>query len=770
MRLDNSTMPFGPRQARKPDAVSAAVAAILMSCTATAQEPATAQEEETLQEVVVLGSFFRPTVASSATKFDLTVQDTPQAISVLTSDILTKFNVQNLTDVDKFTAGVHSTSTSANTTWFSGDIVARGFALDQLSGYKINGFSAIRQFQPDPVLAERLEFVKGPSSVTYGVNNYGGTINTVLKSPQADAAYIATGEVTSHGGYKISADATGPLNDDGTVRYRFVGAWDDQKSNKDKFFFERMPLYGRVQWDVSPATTIDAYVLYQKEVARDDFGPAAYLDANGSIIEPFAVDRDQLLTLDDSRIRRESQQVYASAAHRFDNDTNITFKAGYLKNEHSYNMLYLYNYGFFQGPYQDVYYKFDSREITSKDAELSFGGDFELFGREHKFILLAESRTIRFDFTDFPFGSLVSGDPGQPVAERAVNQFAPDWSTLLPLDFDYLRTSNGYYRQAEDRIAVAGQSLFALTDRLSMLVGLRWDQISQDTRDVRFDPDPDDGTIIPEYDIRTDQTLTNVTPRFGLVYAITPRINGYVSYSEGFIPQEGTKRSGDAVEPEVGVQIEAGVKGEFFDAKLGTSFTAFYIEREDVAVSDPANTLDESFVVTGRRQKHQGIEVEVMGRLLTDLNVIATYAYLDTEVTEDVVSDPLDSALGNPMGGVPKTSGSLFLEYQLGGALRDVTISGGAAYVGKRPSQERTLEGRFGYGGGFPIFSLSDYTTVDLGIAYRRSPRTTISLHGNNILDEDYFNTAEIPAECCAVNFMQRGMGREVALRVSHEF
>jgi TonB-dependent siderophore receptor len=767
MRLRHSE-PVGRRSAvplprRTSTLLATSIAAILVQHAAAAQDTS-------LEEIVVLGEFFRPTDASSATKFDLSVQETPQAISVLTEDLLEKFNIRNLTDVDKFVAGVYSTSSSANTTWFSGDIVARGFALDQLSGYKINGFSAIRQFQVDPVLAERVEVVKGPSSVTYGVNNYGGTINTLLKSPQAESAFNITGSVGSYGAYKVSADATGAIGDSGAVRYRIIGAWDDQKSQKDGYYFERMPLYAALQWDITPSTTLDTYVVYQDEEARDDFGPGAYLNAAGKIVEPFDVDRDILLTTDDSKIERESTQVYAGITHRFENETSLSLKAGYLKNEHGYNMLYLYNYGYYQGTYFDIYKKFDNREITSKDAELSFGGDFELFGREHKFILLAEARLINFDFLNFPFGSLVSGDPAQPIGEKAVDEFNPDWSTLLPFDDTYLSTSNGFYKQDEDRYALAAQSLFTLTDKLTMLVGLRWDHIKQEGQDVRFDPDPNDGTIIIEYDIRTDQTLDHVTPRLGFVYAVTPEINAYVSYSEGFIPQQGTKRNGDEIEPETGVQIEAGVKGEFFEGKLGASVTLFHIDREDVAVGDPENTIDESFVITGREQTHKGVELELIGRVLPNLNVIATYAYLDTEVTRDIVTDPLDSALGNPMGGVPENSGSLFLEYQLGGALKDVSVSAGAAYVGERPSQERIREAKFGYGGGYPIFELSDYTTVDVGITYRGLPRTTISLFGSNIFDEDYFNTAEIPAECCSVNFLQRGMGPEFTLEVSHNF
>jgi iron complex outermembrane recepter protein len=724
---------------------------------------AQATETEPLEEVVVTTEFFRPVDASSATKFDLAVQDTPQAISVLTDDILSTFGTADLLAVDKFIAGLHSTGNGASTTYFLGYMQARGFVLDELSGYKINGFSTIREFQPDLAVAERVEFVKGPSSVVYGVNNYGGTINTVLKAPLARPEYNVSANLGSYGTHRITGDATGPLNDDGSVRYRVITAWEDRRSIKNDFEFQRFPLYGRLQWDISPETTVDTYVFYQKEDSVDDFGAIAGLNDDNEIVEPFGLDRN--IFLGDStynEIGRESLQAYGSISHKFAGDYVGTLKTGYVQNTHDYQSIYLYNYGYFQGPNADVYTKFDSRDISSWDAELSFGGDFELFGRSHQFMLLAESRIIRFDFTLFPFDVL-----------GTVNQYNPDFSSVNPPNPAVLLVSNGNFNQDEDRYAIGGQTLLNVTDRLSLLFGLRWDRIKQNTVDLKFDPDPNNPPVFDENNIQTNQTKTNVTPRLGFVYKVTPQINAYASYSEGFVPQQGVTRGGGTIDPETGLQIEAGFKGEFADGKLGASLIGFFIERRDVVVSDPTNDrdLNEDFRVQGREQEHRGVELEIFGRVAPNLNLIATYAHLDTEITKDDLSfDEADTSLGNAVGGAPRTAGSLFLEYEIpSGPLRALSISGGAAYVGKRPSQERNIKARFGLGGGYPIFHLSDYTTVDLGLTYRGIDNLTISVQATNLFDEDYFNQAQVP-DCCSVNFLQRGTSRELELGVAYRF
>lgn len=740
--------------------------------------PTLAQEavEEPLQEVVVTTEFFRPTQASSATKFDLPVQDTPQAISVLTDDVLQTFNTTSLLQVDKFVAGLHSSGNEANVSYFSGHMQARGFTLDELSGYKINGFSTIREFQPALAVAERVEFVKGPSSVVYGVNNYGGTINTVLKAPKSMPEYNLEGMLGSYGTYSLMMDATGPIDSEGKVRYRLVGAYEDRQSIKHGFEFERYPIYGRLQWDLSDATTLDTYLLYQKEKAVDDFGAMAQPDASGTVREPTGVDRHLFLGDPDyNDIGRESFQAFASVAHRFANNYTGTVKAGYSENTHEYKALYLYTYGYYNNPFVDVYTKFDSRKIKSYDAELSFGGDFELFGRTHKLMLLAESRTIDFGFTLFPFYNL-----------GPVNQYAPDFSTVLGFDdllpgsstvtvSDYLLTSNGFTDRKQKRYALGSQALFGLTDRLHMLVGLRWDRIKQDETSLKFDPDPNDDVFFSEENVQTNQTHTNLTPRFGLVYDVTPQINAYLSYSEGFIPQDGQTRTGRGMDPETGVQYEAGLKGEFAEGKLGASLIGFFIKREGVAVTDPTNNRDlgEDFRISnGREQEHKGVELEVFGRVAPNLNLIATYAYLQTKITKDQSSfDVRDLSLGNPVSGAPKHSGSLFLDYEISsGPLAKLSINGGAAYVGKRMSQSTNLRAYFYGTPGFAPFEFDDYTVVDAGLTYRGFERTELRFQVSNLFNEDYFNQVQPDFDCCGPNFMQRGTSREYSLAVSYRF
>src|SRR5690606_13349279 len=122
----------------------------LASLSAVSAHAQSADEEEalhgTIDEIIVSGQkeFFRPTDASSATKFNLPIFDTPQSISVVTSDLIDSARHEDQLQVDKYVAGVYSLGeATTGTAYFggSGFLNARGFSFDVDNGFKINGFS-----------------------------------------------------------------------------------------------------------------------------------------------------------------------------------------------------------------------------------------------------------------------------------------------------------------------------------------------------------------------------------------------------------------------------------------------------------------------------------------------------------------------------------------------------------------------------------------------------------------------------------------------------
>ncbi|MEM8545239.1 MAG: hypothetical protein AAGF66_14770, partial [Cyanobacteria bacterium P01_H01_bin.119] len=65
-----------------------------------------------------------------------------------------------------------------------------------------------------------IEVLKGPASVLYGEADPGGLINLVTEKPLAEPYYNLQLQADSREFFSPSVDLSGPITDDGDVRYR----------------------------------------------------------------------------------------------------------------------------------------------------------------------------------------------------------------------------------------------------------------------------------------------------------------------------------------------------------------------------------------------------------------------------------------------------------------------------------------------------------------------------------------------------------------------
>lgn len=729
--------------------------ALLASPVTFAQSTANSDDDsERLEEITVVGrkEFFRPTDASSATKFDLPIFETPQSITVLTDDFLETVQADDLLHIDKYVAGLVSYDTSNG--FFGGStMTARGFQFDFDNGFKINGFSTLSQFQPDMSMLERVEVVKGPTAIVYGVNNYGGVVNSITKKPLNDPSYVLSATYGSYDFMRIEADIGGPLNSNGSVNYRLTGAWHDQDFIKDHQTRERVSFMPSVEWNVSEQTTATATVLYQKEKTQYDEGFVLAEDENGSKSLPVGLDRENFYGLPGyTRLENEHLQAIGAVNHEFENGFTLSGHVGYTESDFaSPTEVYIYN--FFgpatATPYNEIYglspdalaaYVYNTNVnsgIETYDAELRFGGEFEAFGRNHKFLLNGEYRRIDRDDPLYTY-----------VFLGLVDLYNPDFSFVDPSDPAFAAELAGFTLEKREILAVGGQVLFELSDAFSVMVGGRWtssDIQFQDLRTLGGEVDPN----FAPFETTFEETISHFIPRLGLMYGISDNINLYYSYTEGFIPQTGITRgepveypsgvinydNGPVLDPEEGVQHEIGVKSEFFGQALGVNLAIYDIERRNASADDPTNgqvfdpatgevTGFESFVVAGREQTHRGAELEVFGRVADGLNIVATYAYQDSEITKD---DNNPEVIGNPPWRAPEHTASILGTYEvLDGSMEGLSATLGYNYGGSYFSRSDSFR-----------FEVPSRFSIDAFFAYDMSDSVTIDVAITNITDED---------------------------------
>ncbi|EEP92055.1 TonB-dependent receptor plug domain-containing protein [Yersinia kristensenii] len=110
------------------------------------------------------------TRSSTATKTDTPLIETPQAISVVSRAEITAHNAQSVAEALRYTSGILQTNGAASQRFDSLNI--RGFDISSTGMLRDGLRSTTAQAWPkaEPYGLERIEVLRGPSSVLYGQN------------------------------------------------------------------------------------------------------------------------------------------------------------------------------------------------------------------------------------------------------------------------------------------------------------------------------------------------------------------------------------------------------------------------------------------------------------------------------------------------------------------------------------------------------------------------------------------------------------------------
>src|SRR3546814_1162333 len=94
----------------------------------------------------------------------------------------------------------------------------------------------------------RVEVLRGPSSVLYGQATNGGIINSVSKTPQFTPEGYVRLEYGSYDRKQAAVDLTGPLNGSGTLAGRIVGVVRDSDKQTDSLKDDRVLISPSLTW------------------------------------------------------------------------------------------------------------------------------------------------------------------------------------------------------------------------------------------------------------------------------------------------------------------------------------------------------------------------------------------------------------------------------------------------------------------------------------------------------------------------------------------
>lgn len=685
-------------------------ALLLVVPTLLASALAQAQDARTLDEVTVVANR-----ASTATKTDTPLTQTPQAISVVSSELFTDRGARNLQETLRYSAGVTADAYGLDTR--SDGSTVRGLdPVQYVDGLRRSyGFSPLARTEVYGL--ERVEVLRGPSSVLYGAGATGGIINAMTKRPTfTDIGGEVGMQLGNFDRKQFQADVGGNLNDAGTVAGRVVGLVRDAGMQTDEIDDDRIYIAPSLSWrgDSSTFTLLTSY-QHDKTASSQQFLPVvATLNA-----APGMPRLDPGTFLGDKDFDKLDSRVYSVTAlfdHRFNDTVSLRSAVRYLDGKTEFRELYPDTYTNPLDPFIDA-----DKRLVNRNA----------YGVRPDVRSLTSDNALQFDFATGPFQHLLlAGVDYSDYREESLQLDA----TPTPIDIYNPVSSgvviNGWNRLPDQRTTQLGvyvQDQIRWADRVSLVLGARRDHARSKTEGL------------------PSQTDNATTFRAGLIGEIGADVSPYISYSESFLPVTGQDLYGRAFKPMEGDQWEGGIKWQPVETVLVTA-SAYRITETNRQTNDPDNVLN--VIQTGEIES-KGVELEGQFAFAQDITLTAAYARNRAKVTKSNFEMEVNQRLND----TPQELASVWLAkgFQIDDVSR-LRVGLGGRYVGNSQS--------LGYGG---FIRTPSYTLVD-ALFEIQVVDWTMALNITNLSDKKYFAPCRNFGDCFT------GNPRTVTGTVSYRF
>ena len=546
---------------------------------------------------------------STATKTDTALIETPQSISVVTRERMDAIGAQKLDQALRYTAGVRADSGGEDNA--SDNPFLRGYAVSftYKDGLRLRPVGFFGIFSEEIYGLERIEVLKGPSSVLYGQNDPGGMINTISKRPTD----YQRGEVAIVGGsgnrQQGNVDISGPLNDDKTLLYRFVALAREADGVFDHTADDRTYIAPSLTWQPNEQTSLTVLASYQKNkalaatnipwAAVNGDSPYGRVPMHRFMGEP-GFDHESV----------EAKSLGYEFKHAFDETWSLTQNVRYSDFDNTEDYLARAS-GLHDGADGSINTTIDREyqlrhaygDLLAMDNQLQ--AKFTTGPVEHTALAGIDyswSNAVRDEkWGDGPELNVFNPVYGQPVDTRVYTSWINSQQRSKQL---------GYYLQDQLKY-----------DQWVMTLGGRQDKASARTKDRWTGAE------------QSDEHWSAFTGRAGLVYLFDNGLAPYISYAESFAPVSGISspaHGSKAFDPETGKQYEVGIRYQPPGSDSQVTLSVYDLRKQNALTSDPDNFNDS--VQTGETRS-KGIELEAVAAVTEALKVTESYSYSDVTVT-----------------------------------------------------------------------------------------------------------------------------------------
>ncbi|EIK95692.1 ferrichrome-iron receptor [Pseudomonas sp. M47T1] len=646
----------------------------------TAVAPTTTEKSQTSYQAVA---------STVATRTETPLIEVPASVNVVTHRVIEDRAPQSLDEAINAVSGVKQGNTLGGT---QDAIIKRGFGTNRDNSIMRDGMQSVqaRNFTPT---TERVEVLKGPASMLYGVQDPGGVINVVTKKPQLTQATSISGWGTSFGGGGGQYDTTGPVGDTG-LAYRLI--YDKQQYDYWRNFgsYDQEVVAPSLSWFGDDTTITAAYEHMEYSVPFDR--GTQINTTTGKVLD---IPRTRRLDEHFNITTGRSDSFNLTAEHRLNDDWTLKAGYGYSRNYYNDHQSRYISADFTTGAVKRRGDATRDALQVAHTATVSALGDLQFAGMRHELLV----------GVDYMHNDRTLGDLDRSAYDTAFNYNDPVYGQV-PVP-STVSAANSDQTDLLHTHALFVQDAIHLTDKWILQAGLRYESFTEYTGKGR------------PFVVGADVDRSKAVPRLGLVYMIQPDWSVYGSYTESFRPNTSIATVIGDLAPEEAKAYEIGTK--FQNDYLTASLAAYTITKKNVQTSATCGT--ETCTRLGGEARSRGVELDVTGQLNEFWSLTGSYALTDTEWTKDPILQ------GTPLDGVSKNTAALYLTRDFGHVgIGDLRAGFGGRYMSKWGAND----------GSGNEYWLPSAKVADAFVAYKMKmdhKDLTLQLNVKNLFDETYY-------------------------------
>lgn len=637
------------------------------------------------------------TRSASGTKTDAPITEIPQSISVITADRIRDQGALTVQDALRYTAGMRGEAFGLDSRGDSSKV--RGSTPAMFLDGLQQSFGSYNNTRVDPFTLERIEVLKGPSSMLYGQSPVGGLVNMVSKRPQAEQKTQIQAQYGTFDRKQLAVDTTGPLNEDGTLLYRVVAIKRDAGSQVDHVHDNRSLFMPSLTW--KPNEDIEWTVL--ANVQKDDsVSSSQFLPHRGTVLSaPYGQLSSSTFAGEPGFDEYDSEQVAMTSqfSWRLDDTWTVRQNLRWQESKVSYQTIY---------GWAPVLNPLNNRTVNRVSSISK--PEVEVWTADHQ-------GEARFDTGPLQHTLLLGGDYQHAVTNGKRGSGKPTPLDLYdPVYGTYDGSDISLTEDPEQRVVQKG---LYLQDQIRyenwlLTLGARKDWADNKTEGRRGQKDD------------------AATGRVALTYLFDNGVAPYISYSESFQPIIGlNRRTLDAYKPLEGKQWELGIKYQPVGSNSLFTAAVYDLREENRQMPDPSDPLN---TLQSGETRASGLELEALVEVTPDWDLIATYSKTDTEVLKGAPADE-----GKRFASIPENMASIWSKHRFSIAgIPGFSVGAGVRYVGASWDGQDDLK--------TPSTTLYD---AMVGYQYKNWDFT---VNATNLEDETYYTTCLARGDCFTGN------------------